>query len=147
MHGDGFFYQAFVYLLAAVVSVPIAKKLGLGSVLGYLSAGVVIGPFALGLVGAEGQDVMHFAEFGVVMMLFLVGLELQPSLLWKLKAPILGMGGLQVGATAGAIAIVGLALGFTWQTAVAVGLILALSSTAIVLQSLAEKGLMKTPGG
>ena len=147
MHGDGFFYQAFVYLLAAVVSVPIAKKLGLGSVLGYLTAGVVIGPFALGLVGAEGQDVMHFAEFGVVMMLFLVGLELQPSLLWKLKAPILGMGGLQVGATAGVIAVVGLALGFAWQTAVAVGLILALSSTAIVLQSLAEKGLMKTPGG
>ena len=147
MHGDGFFYQAFVYLLAAVVSVPIAKKLGLGSVLGYLTAGVVIGPFALGLVGAEGQDVMHFAEFGVVMMLFLVGLELQPSLLWKLKAPILGMGGLQVGATAGVIAIVGLALGFAWQVTVAVGLILALSSTAIVLQSLAEKGLMKTPGG
>ncbi len=147
MHGDGFFYQAFVYLLAAVVSVPIAKKLGLGSVLGYLTAGVVIGPFALGLVGAEGQDVMHFAEFGVVMMLFLVGLELQPSLLWKLKAPILGMGGLQVGATAGVIAVVGLALGFAWQVTVAVGLILALSSTAIVLQSLAEKGLMKTPGG
>ena len=147
MHGDGFFYQAFVYLLAAVVSVPIAKKLGLGSVLGYLTAGVVIGPFALGLVGAEGQDVMHFAEFGVVMMLFLVGLELQPSLLWKLKAPILGMGGLQVGATAGVIAVVGLALGFAWQVTLAVGLILALSSTAIVLQSLAEKGLMKTPGG
>ena len=147
MHGDGFFYQAFVYLLAAVVSVPIAKKLGLGSVLGYLTAGVVIGPFALGLVGAEGQDVMHFAEFGVVMMLFLVGLELQPSLLWKLRAPILGMGGLQVGATAGVIAVAGLALGFAWQVTVAVGLILALSSTAIVLQSLAEKGLMKTPGG
>ena len=147
MHGDGFFYQAFVYLLAAVVSVPIAKKLGLGSVLGYLTAGVVIGPFALGLIGAEGQDVMHFAEFGVVMMLFLVGLELQPSLLWKLKAPILGMGGLQVGATAGVIAVVGLALGFAWQVTVAVGLILALSSTAIVLQSMAEKGLMKTPGG
>jgi glutathione-regulated potassium-efflux system ancillary protein KefC len=147
MHGDGFFYQAFVYLLAAVVSVPIAKKLGLGSVLGYLTAGVVIGPFALGLVGAEGHDVMQFAEFGVVMMLFLVGLELQPSLLWRLRAPILGMGGFQVGATAGAIAGIGLALGFVWQVSVAVGLILALSSTAIVLQSLAEKGLMKTPGG
>ena len=147
MHSDGFFYQAFVYLLAAVISVPIAKKLGLGSVLGYLTAGAAIGPFALGLVGVEGQDVMHFAEFGVVMMLFLVGLELRPSLLWRLRAPILGMGGLQMGATAGAIAVVGLALGFVWQVAVAVGLILALSSTAIVLQSLTERGLMKTPGG
>ena len=90
---------------------------------------------------------IHFAEFGVVMMLFLVGLELQPSLLWRLRAPILGMGGLQVGATAGAVACIDLALGFAWQVAIAVGLILALSSTAIVLQSLAEKGLMKTPRG
>ena len=77
MHGEGFFYQAFIYLAAAVVAVPLAKRLGLGSVLGYLLAGVVIGPFGLGLVGDEGQDVMHFAEFGVVMMLFLIGLELR----------------------------------------------------------------------
>ena len=74
MHEGGFFYQAFMYLSAAVIAVPLAKKLGLGSVLGYLLAGVAIGPFVLGLVGQEGQDVMHFAEFGVVMMLFLVGL-------------------------------------------------------------------------
>ena len=87
MHEGGFFYQAFVYMSAAVVSVPLAKKLGLGSVLGYLIAGIVIGPYVMGLIGEEGQDVMHFAEFGVVMMLFLVGLELQPSLLWKLRAP------------------------------------------------------------
>ena len=80
MSEGGFFFQAFVYLSAAVISVPIAKKLGLGSVLGYLIAGIVIGPFVLGLIGEEGQDVMHFAEFGVVMMLFLIGLELQPSL-------------------------------------------------------------------
>ena len=85
MSEGGFFFQAFVYLSAAVISVPIAKKLGLGSVLGYLIAGVAIGPFVLGLIGEEGQDVMHFAEFGVVMMLFLIGLELQPSLLWKLR--------------------------------------------------------------
>ena len=97
MHGEGFFYQAFVYLAAAVVSVPIAKRLGLGSVLGYLIAGMAIGPFGIGLVGAEGQDVLHFAEFGVVMMLFLIGLELQPSLLWRLRTSILGLGGLQVG--------------------------------------------------
>lgn len=96
MHGEGFFLQAFLYLAATVVAVPLAKKLGLGSVLGYLIAGVIIGPYALGLVGAEGQDVMHFAEFGVVMMLFVVGLELQPSLLWRLRGPIVGLGGAQV---------------------------------------------------
>ena len=147
MGGDGFFVQAFVYLTAAVISVPIAKRLGLGSVLGYLVAGAAIGPYFLGLVGREGQDVMHFAEFGVVMMLFLVGLELQPSLLWRLRGPILGTGGSQVGLTTVAISGIALAFGLSWQMALAVGLILALSSTAIVLQSLAEKGLMKTPAG
>ncbi len=147
MEEGGFFYQAFVYLTAAVVSVPIAKKMGLGSVLGYLIAGIIIGPFVIGLVGEEGQDVMHFAEFGVVMMLFLIGLELQPSLLWKLRGPILGMGGLQVSVTAVIIMIVGLVLGYSWQTSLAIGLTLALSSTAIVLQTLNEKGLTKTTGG
>jgi len=147
MHGEGFFFQAFVYLTAAVISVPIAKRLGLGSVLGYLLAGVAIGPFALGLIGAEGQDVMHFAEFGVVMMLFLIGLELQPSLLWRMRGPILGLGGLQVTVTAAAIAGIATAVGLGWRPALAIGMILALSSTAIVLQTLAEKGLMGTDGG
>ena len=147
MHGEGFFYQAFIYLVAAVLSVPLAKRLGLGSVLGYLVAGIVIGPFGLELVGEEGQDVLHFAEFGVVMMLFLIGLELQPSLLWRMRASILGLGGLQVGATASAIAAIGVALGLDWRTSVAIGLTLALSSTAIVLQTLQEKNLMKTAGG
>jgi monovalent cation:proton antiporter-2 (CPA2) family protein len=147
VHGEGFFYQAFVYLAAAVVSVPIAKRLGLGSVLGYLLAGVAIGPFVLGLIGDEGQDVMHFAEFGVVMMLFLIGLELQPALLWRMRGPILGLGGLQVALTTAALATVGIAVGLGWRPAVAVGMILALSSTAIVLQTLAEKGLMGTDGG
>jgi len=147
MNEGGLFYQAFIYLTAAVISVPIAKKLGLGSVLGYLFAGIIIGPFVLGLAGEEGQDVMHFAEFGVVMMLFLIGLELQPALLWKLKGPILGMGGLQVGLTASLIMVIGIFLGLSWQMALAIGLTLALSSTAIVLQTLNEKGLIKTPGG
>ncbi len=148
MHGEGFFFLAFVYLTAAVVSVPIAKRLGLGSVLGYLLAGIVIGPFGLHLIGEEGQDVMHFAEFGVVMMLFLIGLELEPSLLWRLRGPILGLGGLQVGLTT--LLVFGIAFaafGLAWNQALAVGLILALSSTAIVLQTLAEKGLMKTEAG
>jgi len=148
MHEGGFFYQAFVYLSAAVISVPVAKKLGLGSVLGYLLAGIIIGPFVLGLIGEEGQDVMHFAEFGVVMMLFLIGLELQPALLWKLRAPILGLGGVQVLATTAIIMGATLALSdLPWQTALALGLTLALSSTAIVLQTLNEKGLLKSEGG
>jgi monovalent cation:proton antiporter-2 (CPA2) family protein len=144
---ESFLSQAFVYLAAAVVAVPLAKRLGLGSVLGYLLAGVVIGPFVLGLVGSEGEDVMHFAEFGVVMMLFVVGLELEPALLWRLRGPILGLGGLQVLLTTAVFASISLALGLSWQQALAIGMILSLSSTAIVLSTLAEKGLMKTEGG
>src|ERR1700732_2530353 len=96
METEGLLFQAFIYLLAAVATVPIAKQLGLGSVLGYLLAGVIIGPHVLKLVGHSGGAVMHVAEFGVVMILFLVGLELKPSLLWKLRGPILGTGGFQV---------------------------------------------------
>ncbi|NJN15875.1 MAG: potassium transporter [Oscillochloris sp.] len=139
--------QAFVYLLAAVIAVPIARRFGLGSVLGYLLAGIVIGPFVLGFVGQEGEDVMHFAEFGVVMMLFVVGLELEPSLLWRLRGPILGLGGLQVLLTAAAFTVLGLLSGLAWQMALAIGMTLSLSSTAIVLQSLAERGVLKTEGG
>jgi monovalent cation:proton antiporter-2 (CPA2) family protein len=141
------FSQAFIYLLAAVISVPLAKRLGLGSVLGYLFAGVVIGPFCLGLVGTEGQDVMHVAEFGVVMMLFVIGLELRPAILWHMRGPILGLGGAQVLATAAAISGVALLSRVPWQIAIAIGFILAMSSTAIVLQLLNEKNLMKTAGG
>lgn len=147
MHDESLFLQAFIYLAAAVVAVPISNRMGLGSVLGYLIAGVVIGPFGLHLVGQEGEDVMHFAEFGVVMLLFLVGLELQPSRLWRLRLPILGMGGLQVLATALLIAALAMVLGLTWPMALAVGLILSMSSTAIGLQSLDEKGLAKTDAG
>jgi len=143
----GFMYMAFIFLLAAVASVPIAKRLGLGSVLGYLLAGAAIGPFALGLVGHDVESIMHFAEFGVVMMLFLVGLELQPSLLWNMRLPILGLGGLQVVLTSSLFCGIGLMMGFAWQTSLAVGLILALSSTAIVLQSMNEKGLMPSEAG
>jgi CPA2 family monovalent cation:H+ antiporter-2/glutathione-regulated potassium-efflux system ancillary protein KefC len=137
---------AFVYLVAMVIAVPLAKRFGLGSVLGYLLAGIVIGP-ALGIVGAETKQVKHFAEFGVVMMLFLIGLELQPAMLWRMRSRLLGLGGLQVAGTTGAIVAVTLALGMPWKTAVAIGMILALSSTAIVLQTLEEKGLMKTTPG
>ncbi|MCH8058393.1 MAG: cation:proton antiporter [Proteobacteria bacterium] len=142
-----FFSQAFVYLAAAVLAVPLAKRLGLGSALGYLIAGLMIGPHVLGLVGEEGQDVMHFAEFGVVLMLFLVGLELEPRVLWRMRVPILGLGGSQVVLSALVIGALAFALGLEWQTAVAVGLALSLSSTAIVLQTLNEKGWLNTEAG
>lgn len=144
---QGFLLSATIYLAAAVVAVPIAKRFGLGSVLGYLIAGVVIGPSVLGFVGAEGQDVMHAAEFGVVMMLFVIGLELEPALLWRLRGALLGLGGLQVLGTTVATGAAALAFGLPWQQALAVGLILALSSTAIVLQTMQEKGWMKTDAG
>ncbi|WP_088343699.1 MULTISPECIES: monovalent cation:proton antiporter-2 (CPA2) family protein [Rhodomicrobium] len=141
-----FLLMAFVYLAVAVISVPIAKRLGLGSVLGYLIGGVLIGPFGASLVGDQ-TDVMHFAEFGVVMMLFLVGLELRPQFLWQLRKPILGLGSAQLIGTTAVLAGTGIALGFDWRIALAAGIILAMSSTAIVLQTLAEKNLMKTPVG
>lgn len=136
-----------IYLAAALAAVPIAKRLGLGSVLGYLLAGILIGPFILGLVGDQ-SEVLHFAEFGVVMMLFLIGLELQPSRLWKLRHSIILQGGLQLGLTT--LLIWGacyLLFDVMWQTALALGLMLALSSTAIVLQTLTEKGWIKQPAG
>lgn len=144
---DSVLFHAFIYLLAAVVAVPVAKRLGLGSVLGYLLAGVLIGPHALGLVGEHAGHVMHFAEFGVVMMLFLVGLELQPARLWAMRTQLLGLGGLQVAGTALVVAGLGAAFGFGLRVPLAVGLILAMSSTAIVLQSLQERGQLKTPAG
>ena len=142
---EQFLLQLFIFLAAAAIAVPIAKKLGLGSVLGYLMAGIIIGPFGLSLIG-DIEEVMHFTEFGVVMMLFLVGLELKPSLLWQMRTPILGMGGVQV--ILSSIIISGVSFIFLpWQQATAIGLILSLSSTAIVLQTLREKGLMKTSPG
>lgn len=140
-------FQAMVYLAAAIVAVPVAKKLGLGAVLGYLLAGIIIGPSLLGFIGHEGQDIMHFAEFGVVMMLFLIGLELEPALLWKLRASILGLGGLQVTVTIGVITGVALLLGQPLNVSLALGMIFSVSSTAIVLQTLNEKGWMGSAGG
>ncbi|MCF6401704.1 monovalent cation:proton antiporter-2 (CPA2) family protein [Chitinophaga filiformis] len=142
-----YFFIAMIYLAAAVIFIPIAKKLGLGSVLGYLLAGIVIGPSLLGFIGHEGQDIMHFAEFGVVMMLFLIGIELEPALLWNMRAPILGLGGLQVLITAAAIAGLALLLGQPLNASLALGMTLSLSSTAIVLQSLKEKGQLSSAAG
>ena len=141
-----FLFQASIYLIAAVIAVPLAARLGLGSVLGYLMAGIVIGP-VLGLIGSENQDVQHFAEFGVVMMLFLIGLELEPRSLWDMRHRLIGLGGLQITLTTLAVMGGALALGFYWSVALAIGLVVALSSTAIVLQTLSEKGLIQTGGG
>lgn len=142
---EHFLLQLFIFLAAAAIAVPVAKKLGLGSVLGYLIAGIIIGPFGLSLI-SDIEEVMHFTEFGVVMMLFLVGLELKPTLLWQMRTPILGMGGAQVILSSLVISGVGFFF-LPWQQAVAVGLTLSLSSTAIVLQTLREKGLMNTSSG
>lgn len=141
-----YFIQACIYLAAAVVIVPLAKKLGLGSVLGYLIAGIIIGPIT-GLVGQETVTIQHFAEFGVVMMLFLVGLELDPKMLWQMRNKLLGLGGLQVSISTLVITIIALMFGQPWTVALAIGLIFSLSSTAIVLQTFNEKGLTKTEGG
>ena len=143
---ENFLFQATIYLGAAVIAVPLAARLGLGSVLGYLLAGIVIGPLT-GLVGTEAQDIQHFAEFGVVMMLFLIGLELEPRALWDMRDRLIGLGGLQVTLTTIGIMGAAMLLGYDWATALAIGLTIALSSTAIVLQTLAEKGLMQTGGG
>lgn len=140
------FIHAFIYLGAAVIMVPLAKRFGLGSVLGYLMAGVIIGPVT-GFVGQEASTIQHFAEFGVVMMLFVVGLELEPSALWKMRHRLFGLGGLQLLFTTAAIFAVARMLGQNWTIALAVGLIFSLSSTAIVLQTFNEKGLSKTEGG
>jgi len=146
MDGASPLLMAMVYLGAGVLAVPLAQRLGLGSVLGYLAAGLLIGPSALALVGDQ-TSVMHFAEFGVVIMLFLIGLEVQPSVLWGMRTAFFGLGGLQVLVTGSVLAAAGVAFGVVWQTAVALGFILALSSTAVVLQTLQEKGLSKTPTG
>ncbi|MGA2527444.1 MAG: monovalent cation:proton antiporter-2 (CPA2) family protein [Smithellaceae bacterium] len=142
-----FLHDALIYLAAAIVFVPIAKKLGMGSVLGYLIAGIIIGPFFLGFIGQEGKNIMHFAEFGVVMLLFLIGLELEPSNFWRMRNLIMGTGSLQMGVTTFLFFIALLFIGFSWQAALASGLALSMSSTAIVMQTLREKGLAKTESG
>ncbi|WP_277074634.1 monovalent cation:proton antiporter-2 (CPA2) family protein [Simonsiella muelleri] len=134
------------YFFFAVTAVLLCQKFGLGSVLGYLLAGILIGP-AFGIVGKEAESIQHIAEFGVVMMLFLVGLELAPQMLWRMRHKLLGLGGLQVLLTLAAIMGIALALGYSWQIGVVVGCIFALSSTAIVLQTFAEKQLLNTAGG
>ncbi len=148
MHDPHFFLSAFIYLATAVLMVPLAQRLGLGSVLGYLIGGALIGPFVLGWVGGtQGEEAMRFAEFGVVIMLFMIGLELEPSRLWQMRGPIFGLGGMQVVFTALVVTGIAMLCGIQFKPAIAIGMILALSSTAIVLQTMQEKALMRTDGG
>ena len=142
-----FLQDALIYLAAAIVFVPVAKRLGMGSVLGYLLAGITIGPFFLGLVGGKGQEIIHFAEFGVVLMLFLIGLELEPAHFWGMRRLILGSGAVQLCATTVLFLALFMVIGLHWQAALAIGLALAMSSTAIALQTLREKGLVQTQSG
>lgn len=146
MEIDGFLRQALIYLGAGLLAVPLFARLGLGSVLGYLAAGVAIGPWGLALI-AHPETVLHFAEFGVVMLLFLIGLELEPARLWALRRSIFGMGAMQVLATAGAVTGAALALGQGFAVALVCGMGFAMSSTAIGLATLQEKNLLGTPGG
>ena len=140
-------FEAIVFLAGAIICVSIAKRLGLSSVIGYLLAGVLIGPYVFGFIGEVGEDILHFAEFGVVVMLFLIGLEIEPKNFWNMRKSILGMGGIQVALTIGLTYVFFAFLGYEWQVALAIGMAVALSSTAIALQTIKEKGLMKTTFG
>ena len=141
-----FMFITFTLFLAGMIAVPLASRFGLGSVLGYLIAGIAIGPI-LKWAGVDVIGLQHFTEFGVVMMLFLIGLEMQPQVLWQMRGRIFVMGGLQVLATTLVVMAVAMLFDLTWTISLAIGLIFALSSTAIVTQTLNEKGLMRSDGG
>jgi len=137
---------SLVFLGAAVIAVPLSRALGLGAIIGYLAAGLVIGPFGLGLV-RDPETILHFAELGVVLMLFLVGLELEPRRLWALRRPIFGWGSAQVLGCAAVLGFAGWALGAPWKLALVAALGLALSSTAIALQVMEERNMLATSAG
>jgi glutathione-regulated potassium-efflux system ancillary protein KefC len=142
----GLLSNALVYLAAAVVAVPIAKRLGLGAVLGYLLAGIAIGPWGFGLI-SEVEVILHFSEFGVVLLLFVIGLELEPKKLLELRRPIFGWGSAQVLGVAAVLCAAAIAFGIEWKVALIAALGLSLSSTAIALTTLEERNFMTTPTG
>ena len=146
MNEHGLLFNAFVYLLAAVLAVPLSKRFGFGAVLGYLLAGVGIGPWVLGLI-REAEDILHFAEFGVVLLLFAIGLELNPKRLWAMRKPILGLGAAQVIISMAILAAIGMAMGLDLPVAAVAAMGLSLSSTAMALQLLTERNLLPTPAG
>jgi glutathione-regulated potassium-efflux system ancillary protein KefC len=145
-HAPAWLTNSLIYLAAAVIAVPLSRALGLGSIIGYLAAGIAIGPWGLGLV-SNVQDILHFAEFGVVLMLFLVGLELEPQRLWNLRRPIFGWGSAQVLGCTALLWLAGIAAGASWSVSLVAALGLALSSTAIALQVMGERNLLPTSSG
>ncbi|WP_296509802.1 glutathione-regulated potassium-efflux system protein KefC [Rhodoferax sp.] len=145
-HAPAWLLNSLIYLSAAVIAVPVSKALGLGAIIGYLAAGIAIGPWGAGLV-TNVEDILHFAEFGVVLMLFLVGLELEPRRLWSLRRSIFGWGALQVLGCTALLMLVALACGVSWRLSLVGALGLALSSTAIALQVMEERNLLPTPSG
>ena len=145
-HGAGWLHSTLVYLGAAVLAVPLARLLGLGSIIGYLAAGIAIGPWGLKLV-VDPAAMLHFSEFGVVLMLFLVGLELEPRRLWALRRPIFGWGSVQLFGSAALVMGAGVLAGVDWRLALVAGLGLGMSSTAIGLAVLNERNLMATTAG
>jgi glutathione-regulated potassium-efflux system ancillary protein KefC len=146
MENHSLLFNAFVYLLAAVIAVPISKRFGFGAVLGYLLAGVAIGPWGLNLI-REAEAILHFAEFGVVLLLFVIGLELNPQRLWEMRKPILGLGSAQVMITIIILTSFGMLFGLSTEIALVAAMGLSLSSTAMALQLLTEKNLLPTPAG
>jgi len=140
-------FQSIVFLAGAILCVPIAKRFGLSSVIGYLMAGMLIGPFILGFVGQEGEDILEFAEFGVVMMLFIIGLEIKPKSFWLMRKIVLGMGSIQVFGTIALTFAILYGFDIEWKLSLTVAMAVALSSTAITLQTNKEKGLMQTTYG
>ena len=145
-HAPAWLTNSLIYLGAAVIAVPLSRALGLGSIIGYLAAGIAIGPWGLGLV-RNVEDILHFAEFGVVLMLFLVGLELEPRRLWSLRRPIFGWGSAQVLGCAAVLCAAAMAAGLPWRVSLVAALGLALSSTAIALQVMGERNLLPTSSG
>src|SRR5512134_244572 len=138
--------ESAIFLAAAVIAVPLSRRLRLGAVLGYLAAGVIIGPWGLGLV-TEVDNILHFAELGVVLLLFVIGLELQPSRLWVLRKSVFGLGGIQVASTTLALGLIAWLLGLSWQSALILGVALSMNSTAFILQLLAERKQLTTRHG
>ena len=145
-HAPAWLANSLIYLSAAVIAVPLSRALGLGSIIGYLAAGIVIGPWGLGFV-KNAPDILHFAEFGVVLMLFLVGLELEPRRLWSMRRPIFGWGSAQVLGCAALLCAAAMLAGVPWRIALVAALGLALSSTAIALQVMGERNLLPTSSG
>lgn len=144
--GQNLLLNTFIFLAAASIMVPLASRFKMGSVIGYLIVGILIGPYGFKLIG-NTEQIMHFAEFGVIMMMFLIGLELEPKHLWKLRRLIVGLGSFQVLLTATTLTGIGILLGYDWRPSLAISMALTLSSTALVLQMLQEKNLLKTAEG